>query len=167
MPRLIHSNPSYCRHKATGQAYVTIDGRDIYLGTYGAAASRAAYDRMIGQWLANGRCLPTEQPATISEVITAFWKHAQVYYRRPDGTQTGEANMFKYALRPLRRLYGATPANEFGPLALVAVRKFMVELGWCRTQTIRRTAFVTSSNGLSRRNWSSQALFKGFGPLKD
>ena len=26
--------PSYCRHKATGQGYVALHGRTIYLGRY-------------------------------------------------------------------------------------------------------------------------------------
>jgi hypothetical protein len=32
--------PSYRRHKASGQAVVTLAGRDIYLGAYGSAASK-------------------------------------------------------------------------------------------------------------------------------
>ena len=33
----------------------------------------------------------------------------------------------KVALRHLRTLYGSTPVDEFGPLALVAVRELMVK----------------------------------------
>jgi hypothetical protein len=46
MPRLIHSNPSYRKHRASGQAVVTIDGKDIYLGPHGTKASRNEYDRV-------------------------------------------------------------------------------------------------------------------------
>ena len=46
--------PSYRQHKASGQAVVTIDGKDIYLGRYGTPASKAAYDRTIKEWLGNG-----------------------------------------------------------------------------------------------------------------
>ena len=52
-----HRVPSYRRHKPSGQAVVTISGRDIYLGKWNTAASRAEYDRLIGEWLAGGRCL--------------------------------------------------------------------------------------------------------------
>jgi hypothetical protein len=31
MPRLMNKAPSYCRHKASGQAVVTLGGKDIYL----------------------------------------------------------------------------------------------------------------------------------------
>ena len=33
--------PSYRRHKPTGQAVVTINGTDLYLGKWNTAASRA------------------------------------------------------------------------------------------------------------------------------
>ncbi len=54
MPRLIHQNPTYRKHRATGQAVVTLDGRDFYLGPHGTKASRAEYDRLIGGALGRG-----------------------------------------------------------------------------------------------------------------
>ena len=36
--------PSYRLHKPSGQAVVTLDGRDFYLGAYGTPASKAEYD---------------------------------------------------------------------------------------------------------------------------
>lgn len=43
--------PNYRKHKATGQAVVTINGKDFYLGRHGTAASKKAYDRLIAQYL--------------------------------------------------------------------------------------------------------------------
>jgi hypothetical protein len=57
MPRLTNSNPSYRKHKASGQALVTIGGQDMYLGPHGTKTSKSEYDRLIGEWLANGRRL--------------------------------------------------------------------------------------------------------------
>ncbi len=37
MPRLVHLDPSYRKHRASGQAAVTLDGRVIYLGPYESA----------------------------------------------------------------------------------------------------------------------------------
>lgn len=37
------------------------------------------------------------------------------------------------AVRPLKKLYGHTPAAEFGPLAMKAVRDAMVDADQCRT----------------------------------
>ena len=61
MPRLINRTPKYCLHRATGRAVVTLDGHDIYLGEHGFKASRREYDRLIGEWLANGRRSPASR----------------------------------------------------------------------------------------------------------
>ena len=50
--------PSYRLHKPSGQAVVTLDGGDHYLGPYGSAASKREYERLIAKWLANNRSLP-------------------------------------------------------------------------------------------------------------
>jgi hypothetical protein len=50
--------PSYRLHKPTGQAVVTLSGRDFYLGRFGYPEGRAEYDRMIIEWISNGRRLP-------------------------------------------------------------------------------------------------------------
>ena len=51
-----------------------------------------------------------------------------------DGTPTGEYDNIRLSLRPLRKLFGATMADEFGPLALKAVRSEMIASGLCRNQ---------------------------------
>jgi integrase len=131
------STPGYCRHNSSNRAYVTLDGKPVYLGKYGTAASRAKYDRVIGEWLANGRRLapaPTPaNPTTVAMVLAAFWQHAQEYHRKPDGTPAGELDNYRQALRPLRRLYAALPVAEFGPIQMKAVRQAMIDLGWART----------------------------------
>jgi hypothetical protein len=39
--------PSYRRHKASGQAVVTVSGRDVYFGPHGTRLSRDNYDRVV------------------------------------------------------------------------------------------------------------------------
>jgi integrase len=128
--------PTYRRHKQSGQAIVTLtDGfggrRDVLLGKYGTAASRAEYARVIAEWEAGGRHLPQTAAAvtdlTVNEVAARFWRHAEQHYRHLDGTTTNELHDFKYSLRPLKHLYGHTAAKDFGPLSLKAVRQLMVE----------------------------------------
>lgn len=125
--------PSYRLYKQSGQAVVTLSGKDILLGQYKTAASKSEYDRRIAAWIANGRRLPGAEPhLTISELMDAFRLHAERYYTRPDGRQTKEVANFRQALRPLRHLYSASRAAEFGPLGLETVRNHMIGLGWCR-----------------------------------
>ena len=129
MPRLTKSAPTYRKHRASGQAVVTLDGKDYYLGPYRSKASRIEYDRLVGEWQANGRRMPLEATdITVSEIAAAYWKWAQSYYRK-NGRPTGEQAGIKAALRPLRGLYGATRATDFGPLALRAVRQRLVDSG--------------------------------------
>ena len=49
--------PSYRLHKPTGQAVVRIAARDHYLGKHGTIESHEKYDRLIAEWLTNGRRL--------------------------------------------------------------------------------------------------------------
>jgi len=48
---------SYRCHKPTGQAVVILNGQDHYLGKWNTKSSREEYNRLIGEWLANGRQL--------------------------------------------------------------------------------------------------------------
>ena len=63
MPKLRNKLPSYCRHKASGQAVVTLNGRDHYLGEYGTPESRARYEQLIAEWVASKRRPAAELPA--------------------------------------------------------------------------------------------------------
>jgi hypothetical protein len=148
MPRLINSNPHYCKHKASGQAVVTIDGKDYYLGAWSTRASKDEYDRLIGIWLAGGRRMPSigVDDITVAEVIARFWEHAQKYYRHTDGSPTSEIRSYKPSLAIVNRLYGTTAARDFGPLGLDAVRNVMIEKGW-----VRRS--INISVGRIKRMW--------------
>jgi integrase len=121
--------PSYCKHKASGQAVVTLNGKGHYLGKYGTAASKREYNRVIAEWLASGgQARPAGEPLTINETILAYWRHAKDYYRN----SPGEMARIREAVRPLKQLYGHTPAKDFGPLALKAVRQAMIDSGLAR-----------------------------------
>jgi integrase len=108
--------------------------------------AQSAYDRLISEWLANHRQpLPTaegrkqerlaghepdEVPGglSVAELILAFLRHAEEYYRHPaDGKPTNELANYRYALRPLNHLYGHTPARKLRPKRLKVVRALMVK----------------------------------------
>ena len=42
MPRLVRTLPKYRKHKASGQAVVTLNGRDHYLGPHGTQGQQAS-----------------------------------------------------------------------------------------------------------------------------
>src|SRR5512133_1466006 len=121
MPKLVHRTPKYSRHRASGQAIVTVNGHDVYLGPYGTAVSRREYDRVIAEWLANGRRTPFDaaQDISIVELIAAYWRHARGYYAGTEtgGDSNGELSCLRLALRVVKHLYGDTAVAHFGPLA--------------------------------------------------
>ena len=129
MPKLTdYQVPSYCRHRASGQAVVTLDGQDIYLGKHGTAASHREYNRLIAEWLASGRRIPQAiHELTVTELIDAYWQHVQRYYLAPDGTPTQEVDNVRQAVRPVKKLYGRTRAIDFGPLSLKAMRQSVID----------------------------------------
>ena len=118
--------PSLRLHKPSGRAVVTLDGQDRYLGDYGSEAARAEYDRLIAEWLSNGRQLARRRDLAVNELMLAYLKHADVYYVK-NGRPTSEAGSIRTALRHVKAIYGVAPAADFGPSALKAVRQRMLD----------------------------------------
>jgi len=132
--RPFRRDPSYRLHKKSGKAIVTLpDGlggrRDFLLGEYGSAASRQEYRRVLAEWEAKGRRFTCGQivELTINELIAAFWPRVEKHYRHADGSSTHEVRDYVMSLRPLKHLYGAVPAKDFGPLALKAIRELLIK----------------------------------------
>jgi integrase len=134
MPRLSNSLPKYRRHRASGQAVVTLNGRDYYLGPHGTKASRREYDRLIGEWLENNRhpIHVTPNSITIVELAARYLKFAAGYYRAHDPKNRTLPGV-KCAIRYLLSRYETTLAVEFGPLALKALRQKMIDDGLARS----------------------------------
>jgi integrase len=103
--------------------------KDVLLGPYDSDASKADYERVLAEWRAAGGRAVAPAGLTVNELILAFWHHAEAYYRHPDGTPTTELKEVRYSLRELKALQGHSPAADFGPLALKAVRQRMIEAG--------------------------------------
>jgi len=135
MPKTIKP-PSYRRHRSSGQAVVTLNGRDHYLGLYGSKTSEAEYDRLVGEWLASGRRLPVVDgdafKFTVAELLAAYLRHAKRYYRK-NGKPTKEVWDIKNMMRAVKRSYARIPAEDFTPLKLKAVRQQLIDQGYKRT----------------------------------
>jgi len=99
---------------------------------HGSKASRFEFDRLICEWLASGRSPSYGVPEgelSVAELLVAYLRHAKKYY----GTGA-KSEFFHYrrVARPLRDLYGKTPADEFGPLQFKAVRQQFIAGGCSR-----------------------------------
>ena len=49
--------PPIVKHRASGQAVVTLGYRDFYLGPYSTKVRQYEYDRLVSEWLKQGRQL--------------------------------------------------------------------------------------------------------------
>jgi len=100
--------PKYRHQKSRNLAVVRIGGQDHYLGPWKSKASYIEYDRLIAEWLANGRTL-TESPdeedirdvITVAEVVARYWEYAKDYYG-DTGRRRGAANNLRPTLKLLR-----------------------------------------------------------------
>jgi hypothetical protein len=126
--------PRYRLHKQSGQAVVSLPQgngayQDVRLGPFDTPVSRQEYARVLAEWEANGRTPPRPASAvndmTVAEVILAYWRHADAYYRHPGGNPTNEVSNIRLALRRLKALYGPTPAADFDELpAALGIGRF-------------------------------------------
>jgi integrase len=124
--------PAYCHHGGSGQAYVRINGVFHYLGEHGSAASMTLYRQKVVEYLAGGNFLASHKDdPSVEYILAAYGSWAAGYYQK-DGKPTKQFDRVKRAIVPVRQLYGQAKAREFGPLALQAVRQWMIEQGWCR-----------------------------------
>jgi integrase len=140
MPRPKNPIPTPRQHKGRAVVDLYDNGtrRTVTLGAWGSPEAEREFARI----LAEGRSTPAQpvagKGATVNEVLLAFLRHADGYYRTPDGEPTNEVVEVRQSIRPVRELYGHTPAAEFGPKALAAVRQRMIDADLCRTLVNRR-----------------------------
>jgi len=126
MPRLVNAVPKYRKH-SSGNARVTINGRDYLLGPYGTAVSKREYDRLIAEFLESGRSASfgvASMQFSMAMLIVDYLKFAKGYY---GSDKNSEFHRIKYAIRPAKELYASIPVTEFGPSQFRVVRQRMVD----------------------------------------
>lgn len=131
--------PKYLRHKASGQAVVRIDGRDVYLGVYGSPESRKRYAEEIAR-LGSGYSQPPPGGVIVAELLSRYDDFAKGYY------QPKQYHRVRQALSVVTKLFATKKAAAFGPAALEACRAVMVDRGWSRNYT-------NACVGIVRRCW--------------
>lgn len=108
--------PPIQHHRLSGRARVRWKGKDYYLGPYGSAEAARNYAELLTR-LASGESVdrPTEaveprhQGITVAEVVSRWLAEESPRYPAAGRELQG----FRYAVRPLIRLYGPLPAAAF------------------------------------------------------
>ncbi len=117
--------PKYRHHKGSGQAVVVLGGEWHYLGVYGSEESKNRYDRLLAEWIANGRKrrVDPHPSLTVSSVLAAYYGHVEEIVSK------SHAWRIRKALGVARRLFGETEAREFRGRALKACRVELASRG--------------------------------------
>lgn len=134
MPRTSQP-PAYRLHKRSGQAIVTIQGKDHYLGPHGSAQSKDAYARLLAKSAAqeastrNSPVLvpPEHKHISLLVMLAAFWLHAEKYYVDRDGRPNTEQLNYRTLLTPLRQFAGELQVADFGPRRLRQFRDTLID----------------------------------------
>ncbi len=134
MPKLQKKLPSYCLHKASGQAVVTLDGRDHYLGKHDTPESIEKYKELLAEWVAKRDKAPgllslddpVPEDLRLDELLLSYLEFAKGYYVK-NGKPTGEFTNMKHAVKPLADMYSGYRVSQFGPRHLKSVREAMIK----------------------------------------
>jgi integrase len=134
MPRLTGNQVPKLRRHRTGQAVVTLNGRDCYCGVYGKAESQRRYNQLVAEWLVNGRRFPALTPTngttdglTIIEVCERYLDDRRAYFAGPNGKPTRSFLRIKAVVKLLMDHYAKLSAKQFGALKLRAVRESLIK----------------------------------------
>ena len=122
--------PSYCLHKPSGRGYVELGGKQHYLpGKYGSKGSREEYERLLGEYLTNGRKLPRAEPQsaqgsmTCRELALKFLDWSKFRYDEKGHSHCWAAMFF------LTKYFGDVPVDDFIPVSLEYLQgKMAVEM---------------------------------------
>ncbi len=141
MPRR-PQRPALRLHKATGQGRVILDGKHVYLGTYGSPECDAAYDEVVRKW----RIAQSDPAAiTVDVLVLRYLEHCDRYYRRRDRTPTGSAANIRDGLRPLVKLFGPRHVRTIRPQDMKAVVELMISQGLARKTINGRLSKIRSA----------------------
>ncbi len=174
--------PSLRLHKASGQAVVTVRGRDIYCGKHGTAEADENYRRVIAELLASGPEVirhigvtklgsrhhefspPATRAITVAELLLAYIEHAEGYYKPP----SREIEIIKIACRTVRELLSNLPASEFGVRQLKAIRQQWIDQTQARkyinakvSRIVRIWQWATEEELVPASTWHSLKALRG------
>ena len=126
--------PAYCVHKSRNLAYMTLGGREVYLGRAHSPESHAKYREALSAVLAGlppaDAVRPNRKPSalTVAE-LAERWYLAE---RERHGQRHQSVYEAAYAARELNHSHATARVAEFGPRAFKAIRDRMVRDGRSR-----------------------------------
>ena len=165
---MVHRCPSYRRH-SSGQARVTIRGRDYLLGPYGSPESQERYARLIAEYSANRKaeCFGKHlEELRLGQVLLDYMEFTKTYY-----AHSNEGQMLRLALRPVVRLYSSLAVSQWGASQFKVVRSDVLKTGkrsrkYVNAQMRRVLRFLKWAVGEGRMPAASFQACQCVAPLK-
>lgn len=132
--------PRMLKHARSGRAFIFVRDehgrrRQVTLGAWDSPEAQRRFQRELSRWRAMQRGGPeaaalvvaeVDAELTIADAAARWYSHCEAYYRRPDGTPTGESRSCKYAVDLVLGLFADDPLAEFTPRKLKVVRDRMI-----------------------------------------
>jgi integrase len=130
--------PAYCVHKGRNLAYITVDGREHYLGRAHSPESHARYREALSALAAGLQ--PESHPAPRPRGLTVG-ELAELWYlamREQFGKTHQKAYEAAHAATELNLHHASARVSEFGPRAFKAIRDRLLRAGRSRQFINRR-----------------------------
>jgi integrase len=158
MPKLKNRTPSIRKH-ASGQAIVTLGGRDHYLGIIGSPEVKRNFNTLMEEWYANGEHLPVHripeskrEEFTVSDLAVRYHAYAKEHYFNAErNTMSGEFDNVRDAFAHVVALYAELPVKDFGPTHLRVIRAAMLKPKNEQGQSLRSRSYVNGAINRIRR----------------
>lgn len=133
MTRPRKAQPAYQYH-LSGQARVTLGGKDFYLGKHDSPESHVRYYALLAEYNANGKRAPSNPETETCQAATPILvKHIVADYRAnvlPNyQSDPGRSNRLTNLCDLIDHKHGNEPATDFGPRKLDAIRKILLTKG--------------------------------------
>lgn len=137
-----HAPPAMREHRGKNLAYVTIEGKQVYLGPIGSPEAAKKYRQVVEDWERQhgarpGDFIKASSQITIMHLVAAHAAHARVHYRRADGSLTTEVKDFAKALEPVLMAHMDDSPDDFRTIDLRRIIDAWVAKGLAR-ETINK-----------------------------
>lgn len=124
--------PRYCRHKRSGQAYMTVKGKFIYLGPHGTHESIQRYAAMVAELQVNGTIVTKmDDRPTVRDLVNGY----QAFLKEHRDARAVAAG--RRTTRELVEMYGSKAVADFTPMDLLVLQNQIAQSGLCRPQVNR------------------------------
>ncbi len=144
MPRPKKTAPDY-RYHVSGQAVVTFNATNFYLGAYDSPESRAKYRKLLTEYIASDGQTPSQEthqgetPITVSDV-TREYREKRI--EKKYANNITEKQRHEWLCDLLDEHFADIPANEFGPRRLSKLRDKLIAKGNARSYINKQISIV-------------------------